>query len=942
MLSISGIDSPNQAVSYYEKDDYYVAGGAGPGGQGEWYGRGAGKLGLAGTVDREQFRATLEGKLPNGVELGRWRDGERSHYPGWDLTFSAPKSVSLLVEIAGDERLREAHQEAVKAALDWLEEHIVTYRQQGFFGVRQQLSGNLVAALFQHDTSREQDPQLHTHSVVINATERGDQRWVSVHGKLFYEYKMAGGNIYRAELAMRVQELGYEIERTGADGRFEVSAVPADMLAMFQARRDQIEAAMQERGLAGAEDAAHAALLTRGAKQTIPRDQLVDAWTERARSKGYNLAATVDEARAAGDQRPTTPFKPERAVYGAIERLAEPEAVFSNAELIRWSLANAIGRGRVDDITDAMERLRDAGRLQQASLRGRQAWTTPRAKEQERRILESLRRGRGQVQAPYQEEELDAALSDTDLSRGQRAAVTLIATTRDRFTGVLGRSGTGKTRMLRTVRELLETRGYQLHGMAQNSEAARKLADESKIESGTVRRHMKQVERDLRRMRGADKPTAACIRERYAKQVWIMDEASQSDSGLTRSVTFAAERLGARLVMVGDVKQLGAIGAGKPFELMLNEGMQRAEMDEIRRQKNPEHLKAIRQVYAGDIDAAMATLEPHMCQAPRFDDRVIAIVDAWRRLNDEQRKDSFILTAGNQEKAILNEGVRQILRSEGKLAGEHTQHHLMRVFSRGVDRTDAGFYTPGDQVRFPRELANLGVRQGEYLKVVAADRKASTVTLQQQTAQGPRLIEWDPQRVAAAAKHSVELFRPRETSLAPGEVIRWTRNSKQIDPSQPNLGLANGQQLTVMAVSTDRIEVATDDGQRLAIDTRQMSGRHWEHAYASTVYSSQGGTAKVVLVNAESDKSELFNQKAFLVGISRQKESLTLFTDDKEKFAKTVKMHLGDKSSALEGKAEYETGQREGRLQRILDGLEQAFKIQSPPQVPERGRDQGL
>lgn len=949
MLSMKVLESSSQAVSYYEKDDYYTKGQEELRAAGEWFGKGlalldhgidpglrnipgieirASGLREGAAVDREDLRALLDGDLPNGIHLGRTIAGERVHTPGWDLTFSAPKSVSLLVEIGADERLRQAHQQAVKATLGWIEQELSTYRQQTAEGVTQHTSGNLMAALFEHATSREKDPQLHTHAVILNATQRQDGAWASIHSKPFFEHKMAAGNIYRAELAARVQELGYAIDKTHADGRFEIAAVPAELRGLFQARRDQITAAMDQRGLTTAEDAAEIALRTRKAKQAQPREKLLAAWTEKARAAGFDLEAMVSAARAAGEVQ-KVPLDAPAAVSAAVDRLSESEAVFRNSELLRWSLAGAMGQARIGDIQAAIEAAKQSGRLHETTLDGRRAWTTTRAKDQERKVLETVRASRHQVAAAYTAPELRPHLESSMLDAGQRQAVELIVTTQDRFVGIQGRAGTGKTYMLSSARERLEAKDYTVRGMAQNSEAARRLQADSQIKSGTLRSHLNAVRKDLNRLASADKTQRAAIQSEYAKQVWVVDEAGQVGAHDMRRIAFAAERLGARVVLVGDTHQLGAIDAGKPFEQLLNDGMRHATLSEIRRQTDPRQLHAIGRVYAGDVPGALATLTPHIREIAGFGERTAAIVDAWKALG-EQRRGAAILTAGNQEKAVLTEAVRQVLREEQQLAGEQKQQQLVRVFSRGADRIEAGFYQAGDQVRFPRDLASLGVHKGEYWRVSAVDKTGNQVTIEH----AGRRLDWNPKQLAGGGEKAVEIYRTRQTTLAPGETIRWTRNSR-------DLGLANGQRLTVETVEQNRLALRTDSGARVSIDAGKLSGQHWEHAYVGTVYGAQGATAAHVLVNAQSNQAELFSQKAFLVAISRQKQTLSLFTDDKARLAQTLERHAGDKTSALDPQPEQQRQvQQHAHLQTSLDNLEAAYRQTVAAMGRERrGRD---
>lgn len=204
----------------------------------------------------------------------------------------------------------------------------------------------------------------------------------------------------------------------------------------------------------------------------------------------------VSAARAAGEVQ-KAPLDAPAAVSAAVDRLSESEAVFRHAELLRWSLAGAMGQARIGDIQAAIEQAKNSGRLHETTLDGRRAWTTTRAKDQERQVLDTVRAGRHQVSAAYTIEALRPQLESSTLDAGQRQAVELIATTQDRFVGIQGRAGTGKTYMLSSASERLEAKGFALRGMAQNSEAARRLQADSQIKSGTLRSHLNTVRKDL-------------------------------------------------------------------------------------------------------------------------------------------------------------------------------------------------------------------------------------------------------------------------------------------------------------------------------------------------------------------------------------------------------------------------------------------------------------
>lgn len=932
MLSIAPIRDSGAAVAYFEKDDYYTKGE----GEGAWYGKGAETLGLAGPITREAFANVLEGRLADGINLGRMRDGELEHHPGWDLTFSAPKSVSIAAEVGGDERLFDAHDAAVKAALDWLQENAASTRTRGFFGATKDIqTDNLVIALFQHDTSREQDPQLHTHSVVANATQREDGKWASLDSRDLYTFKMAVGNIYRAELAQQVQKLGYHIERTSSDGRFELQGVSGDLLDEFSTRRQQIEKAMEERGMEGAEQAAKATLMTRASKENYPREDLLGEWLVRAGPERPAIAHLVAAARSAGDVRSAAPFRPEKAVESATDRLSEAEAVFTRAELIRWSLAAAMGRGTIDTIEAATVLETASGALEKTRIGRNDAFTTPKARSQEKRISESVQNGFNTMPRMVPGAALQAALAGSTLDGAQREALELVATSRDRYVAIVGRPGTGKSYLMNETRQLLEAHGKTVIGMAQNSEAARKLEQDSGIKSGTLHKQLRTAYSDLKKLGGGGQEAAA-TRANYANQVWIVDEATQVGSRSMRRLTAAADKLGFRVVLIGDPQQLAAIDAGKPFELMLKAGMKHVELDDIRRQKNPEHLKAVRAAIKGDMATAMQTLAGDTQEIGDRKERIAAILTTWRALEDK-RADTYMLTAGAAEKGMLNDGARAILRGEGKLAGEAPAKQLGRVFARAADKKESFTYQVGDVVRFGAPVKSLDIKSGEYLRVAAINKNTNQVTLAGVDADGKDpVIQWNP-RQAGTGNRGAELFRPRDSSAAPGETIRWTRNDPKPPPeASPNdkIRLNNGQLLTVLSIKDGKMEVRTAAGDVKTIDASTAAGQHWEHAYASTVYSSQGGTANHVLVNAESGKGELFSQKAFLVAISRQRETLTLFTDNNESFQQNIERHLGSKTSVIESRGQL----IQDRVVAMLERMEAEFRGERVTPAPSAGK----
>ena len=606
----------------------------------------------------DTFRAILEGRVPDGsgTELGkRGRDGEITHRPGRDLTFSAPKSVSIATLVAGDERIVGIHDRAVKATLAWVEKNAVETRMQDPETGTMVRAGNqkTVVATFRHGTSRNLDPQLHTHSVLANMVRGEDGEWRTMANERLYECQKLIGAIYRNELAAGLAGLGYAIEKTHADGRFEIAGVSREAIRAFSTRRAEIEAAMAERDLGETADnprhAERAALMTRATKREVDRDELRQVWQRQAAELGLNLggfsAETCDPSVAPGQElgaelapatdgltavesrveaspepaagvarqdretvpapspQPGTPARRDRgvadAVTWAMAHLSEREAVFSRADLLAAALAYAPGTLTIEAVEREMAGLEKAGTLHAVNLPGAESsLATDRTVGEERETIALMRAGEARGKAPMRRWVVQEHLHRGPLTAGQKDAVTLILTARDRVIGVQGYAGTGKTTMLDRARTLTEKKGWRMLGLAPSASAVKTLAAEAGIESQTLQgflaRNAGVAEGRLTR-RGARE-----MRATFSKTVLVVDEGSLASTVQARNLLRIADALRIpRVVLVGDAKQLDAVDAGKPFAQLQKAGMPTAVMDEIMRQRDPALKEAVEASLAG-------------------------------------------------------------------------------------------------------------------------------------------------------------------------------------------------------------------------------------------------------------------------------------------------------------------------------------------------------
>lgn len=340
MMSIAQVRSAGSAGNYYtDRDNYYVLGSM----EERWAGKGAEQLGLQGSVDKDVFTRILEGRLPDGSDLSRMQDGSNKHRPGYDLTFSAPKSVSMMAMLGGDKRLIEAHNQAVDFAVRQVEA-LASTRVMTDGQSETLLTGNLVMALFNHDTSRDQEPQLHTHAVVANVTQHNGE-WKTLSsdkvGKTgfienVYANQIAFGRLYREKLKEQVEALGYETEVVGKHGMWEMPGVPVEA---FSGRSQTIREAVGEDASLKSRDVA--ALDTRKSKQHVDPEVRMAEWMQTLKDTGFNIRAYRESADQRAETRTQAPesVSPDgpdvqQAVTQAIAGLSERKVQFTYTDVL--------------------------------------------------------------------------------------------------------------------------------------------------------------------------------------------------------------------------------------------------------------------------------------------------------------------------------------------------------------------------------------------------------------------------------------------------------------------------------------------------------------------------------------------------------------------------------------------------------------------------------
>ncbi|WP_339348660.1 MobF family relaxase [uncultured Sphingomonas sp.] len=901
VASVAALKSAGQAASYYEADDYYTEGGEAPS---AWFGEGATALGLAGEVDRATFAQGLEGKLPNGDQLGTVRNGEREHRPGWDVTFSAPKSVSIMAEVAGDRRLIGAHDKAVRTALDYIERHGAATRQRQGGEVRTIDTGKLAVATFRHNTSRAQDPQLHTHSVILNATQDKAGNWRSVESLAFFRIYKDAGSIYRQALASEARQLGYGVVE-GKGGTFELAGVPEAAIREFSARGNKVEEALAERGKTRAEataaEKATITLATRETKEHIAREALVPTWRTQAEAAGFSEKERRELVTAAERQaRPEMPHglaeQGQRqaaatlAIGAAARHLSERDSVFSAAALEARAVEQAGGRASAAEVATAVRRAEALGELVARERGGgAKGFTTREAVSTERRMLAIEDAGRNRALAPMEKQ--DAARIVTTAAffaeaqghrwmDGQREAATGLLTGTDRVAGVQGYAGTAKTTtVLATYAEGMRAAGYEVRAFAPTAQAAALLGEAIKAEGSTV----------AKAVLGGETLVVEASRGREA---WIVDEASMVGARDMAKVLSLAERSGARVVLVGDVKQLGSVEAGRAFGQLQDAGMRTFALDNIVRQENQLTREAVQATIAGDGRRALEALDRgggKVTEVADAGDRRAAMARDFAQLTPRERDRTLVMDTTREGRELLTEAIRAELRKDGTIGSAGIGAATLE--SRGLTREEARQargYEAGDVVTFRRDYERHGIEKGQAYRVAKVDAAGNRIELRDREG---RAIDW---KLDKWGRGQAEAFAERQREFATGDRVQFTRNDREA-------GRINGATATVKAIDAEARTMTLQDarGREHVMQLDYARDRHVRHGWVGTVHGSQGATADRSMTHLESFRANTVDAKSAYVAISRARKGAALYTDSREGLATAIETRTGERETAL-------------------------------------------
>lgn len=874
MLDISKPLTSGKVQSYYRSEyasasnSYFTQGGIL---QGTWHGQLAPVLGLSGEVTAQAFDRLAEGQHPeNGEQMIKHRDTiktqngeELGHRAGWDLTFNAPKTVSLTALVGEDERVREAHRNAVRTALDATEKYV-----QARLGGNNpaETTGKWIAAAFEHDTARPVDgypaPHLHTHVVVFNMTEDRFGQARSLQPYELFKVQSMSTAIYQNQLEYDLRRFGYQIER-GKNHAPDIKGYSPEYLQAESQRSAQIYREMEERGSMGREHRVQLAHQNRDEKLKLTPDELRDLHRRSAEEFGNQPGRVVRESserhvRALSAEKMHE--RAQRAVSFARERLSERSAVFEHFEVIRDALRHAHGKGRLQDIEAEIDRQKFQNRfLEVQHIRPNAPaarYTTPELVEVEQEAIARVRAEQDQFE-PLAAVSYAALLSryGERLNEDQRRLVHDALATRDQTFGIQGGAGTGKTTALSAIRELAEEHGYKPHGLGPTSRAAKTLM-EAGIDSETLQAYL---------VRGQQSNDGR-------PQLFFIDESSLASGKQMRDV-FRTLGPQDRVLLIGDVRQHQSVEAGRIFAELQDAGMNTAKLDKIVRQKEEGLRQVVEAMAAGRIVDGVDLLasQNRIHSIEHRQERLEAIARAYVATPEG----TLVVSPDNKSRKDLNAVIRTKLRETGQLGPDVYRLPILinRQDVTGEDRGVASSYRVGDSVRYLRGSEALRLEPKSYAMVLNVDGDQNQLTVKKSDGQ---IVTYDPGRLKG-----VSIYEPEIRSFAEGDRVQFTAPWKDKAVSNRDLG-------TVTYVDGHgNIRVQLDDSER-TISWNFRANQHLDHAYAMTSHSSQGATVDQVLIHIDTSDSRnraLIDETLAYVATSRPRYDAQIFTDNAEQLA---------------------------------------------------------
>ncbi len=849
MLRITASGNSAAAKSYLveglSRQDYYIDGQEIPG---RWGGRAAEMLSLSGDVTKADYFALCENRHPQtGEQLTpRMKDDRRT---GYDFTFNAPKSVSVVYSLVDDPHILQAHRDSLLETMRDAETEMKT-RVRGNGANEDRVTGNMVWADFTHFTARPvggvPDPALHTHVFVFNTTwDETEGRWKAGQFGDLKRDATYWESMWHTRFAAKLNALGYGTEKR-ADFGFEITGVPQSVIDKFSRRRNSIEEKAAERGITDS-DGKHAIGYhnREHKKSNLGMGDLREEW--RSRLTPAEAEALKDAGRQKG--RAVTA---EQALQYAVDHSFERVSAISEKRLKAEALRYGVGSVMPEDI----DRLMEGQQFIKRRMNGQILVTTQPVLDAETKMLRFARNGHGKHPELGRVEFLP-----DNLNAEQGAAAAHILHSTDLVTGIRGAAGTGKTHGMKGIVGALEKSGQHVHVFAPSAQASRGVLKSEGFDSAeTLERFL--IDGEMQRMvRGG--------------VLWV-DEAGMVGCRDMQRLFDVAEKHGCRVILSGDYMQHSSVKAGDSFRLLEQEaGVRYAKLQTNRRQKNAAYKMAVDSIAKGTPAGVLQGFDAL--------DKSGAIIEAASDRHERLVADyvgeargggsALIVCPTHAEGERLTDSLRAALKADGRLVDERAFMARHSTNWTEAEKRDPRNYRPGLVVEFHQNCT--GFKRGEAVVLES----------------GTTALKTDGTRRSLPIENAdrYQVYSVHEMLIAKGERVRITKNGRTLGGKRVN----NGEIVTVCGFTAEG-NISLPNGQVLP-----KSYGHLAPGYVDTSYASQGKTVDRVYIAAGTASVLAVNSQQWYVSVSRGKESCKVYCDSKDEIREAI-ARTGKRMSAVE------------------------------------------
>jgi conjugative relaxase-like TrwC/TraI family protein len=899
--------------------------------------------------NKEDFTNLCNGKITtvNGeyIELGRKnKDGELEHDMGRDLTFSAPKSVSLQHNMeGGDKRIKNALFKAAKETLDYIERNYTFTRVKDESGkIKLIKTGNFSASLLYENLNRNLEFDDHIHCTIFNATKRPDGNIRSLEFKKIIESKMHFGMIFRMNLMSQMQQLGYEIDITDDKYNFfEIKNFNQNLCKEFSQRTEEInQAALKLNKNPNAKTKELANLLTRKDKSNnVSIDDIKEVINEKIRQLKEKFNLTKEEIlenirlftkNAKNDNISSKKSNnAKKAVGFAIEHLAERKgkAYFSNQEIMS-NASNYISSHRLITSSDYVQK--EISKMvakkfliptEISNEYNQDCFGTRDSLEREKAVITICHEGKNKFQSVSSIRAIENYFKEQEsnnvpkLNNGQLEAVKLILNSKDQVNIIQGYAGVGKTFAIGRAKEYLDhineinNSNHQLIGLAPSGSAAKEL--ESVIGKADTVQAFTRKYNGYANGRG----TIDGIEEKkiqFKDKIFLIDESSMIGVNMMQDILMIAKTLDLKMVFLGDKDQILSIEAGLPFYQMQKEDLKMAKMTEIVRQTGKIDRAIAYSAYKKDFESVFKKIGSNFfcCSenADLLDEKNIenhhtslAATKLYSSFSNKKQDETILITPSNSTRNITNSYIREILISRGRLNAAPIniidQPILVNANLTIAQKGNYYYYQKEDIILFNRKIKRFNINKNEYFKILEINHDHKTLLLESLNNKD-KVIIFDPAK-SNSLRENIEYYNREERQYAVGEKIIFTRKieeANQISKTKTEYKLPaiiNSTMATITKIDqlNNKIEfkIANNESKqdeivKLDLDNNihQHILKHSDYGYCLTNFKSQGKTVKNTIIILESYFKYLADARNTLVSATRHKDNIYMITDNKK------------------------------------------------------------